>query len=115
MKKIEIFDKFLNYYESKNVDNVENVVYSYRPSMKKCIINFIISLVVLIVLVIFFSNMGRIFWMIFVVDILVLTYYGINLFTKDGLRIRKYGYVLKSELGENEEQEEEVNEDEYRD
>lgn len=85
MKNGNLFDKFLDRYDAINQRNAR---IEYRRIIKKpkkfeSVLGFVVSLVVLIVLIRYFSPTGM-YFVILIGDLLFLAYYGVNLFTKKG-------------------------------
>ena len=63
----------------------------YRPTKLRSIIGFIITLIfMLILLFIIGFQLNLIYMILFIGDFLLIVYYSMNLFTKDGLLIQKY-------------------------
>ncbi len=90
-KDKNLVDMFLDGYSVAN-DESSNMKYKkiYRkPSKVKCIIGFIFCLLILIILIRHFV-FKLIFFLILIGDILILLFYGINLFTKKGWGLPKY-------------------------
>lgn len=90
-KNKNIIDKFLDAYDSANADSKTSSykrVY-FRPSKFKCIVGLIFSGLIMFVLLGIFS-FNFMYLIIFLVDLLFLLYYGINLFTKKGIGIPRY-------------------------
>lgn len=83
-----VVDKFLDGYEyANNERTVYKRVYQ-RPSKFKAICGFIFCLIFFIILVRFFV-FKVLYFVILLFDIAVLSYYGINLFTKNGIGLPK--------------------------
>lgn len=88
MNNKNIVDKFLEGYENINKEKVVyKRVYKY-PKKIESIIGFSFSLLILIILISIFSFNG-IYLFLLVMDILVVIYYGLNLFTKKGFGLGK--------------------------
>lgn len=94
-KKKNVVDKFLDLMYSQSLNNTEKKKIYYRPTKKKALIGFIISLFFMLIMLFHFLKFSFIFFLLILGDSIALLYYGINLFTKKGLLIPKYIYVDK--------------------
>ncbi len=85
MKNENLFDKFLDRYDAINQRNarIEYRRIIKKPKMFEAILGFGVSIIVLIILIRYFSPTGM-YFVILIVDLLFLSYYGVNLFTKKG-------------------------------
>lgn len=80
-----IFDKFLDNYDKLNSKRNKfgyQKVYT-KPTKIRCIIGFIFSLIFLILLIRLFV-FKLLYFVILIIDLLILLYYSLNLFTKKG-------------------------------
>lgn len=69
----------------------------YKPSRLKCIIGFSLSIVGLILIFLLFGFQFNIFYfLILLIDLLFIAYYGINLFTKKGFTTPVYEKMDKN-------------------
>lgn len=111
--KKNILDNFLEKYEQMSSKKKVNVETYYRPSKAKCIFGFIFCLIFLIILIRIFT-FNIVFFVIFFGDLICLTYFSLNLFTKKGFVVKHKYYVPEEYIKQNEEQEdeEEVSEEE---
>lgn len=95
-----IIDKFLEGYAVANENSKQDPyqrVYQ-KPSKFKCIVGFIFSALIMFFLIRIFK-LNFMFLLIFFIDLVVLIFYGVNLFTKKGIAIPKY--VKKDEYTDN--------------
>lgn len=107
--KNELLDKVLDKLHDNNTSYVEYTKIYYRPTKVKSIVGFVISLLFFLILLSGAVYSSPLFWGVIIIDFIILLYYGINLFTKDGFLIPKYVILPKEE---NEEINEEIiNED----
>jgi len=83
-----IVDKFLDAYESQNTKNVEYVRTFKRPSKVKSIFGFIVSLIFFVILIRLFT-LQIVYFFLLIGDVLILIFYGINVFTKKGIGLPK--------------------------
>ena len=91
MKKDKnVIDRFLSFYEENNNRKIKRVKTYYRPTKTKCIVGFGFSLLLMIILLLLGFQFNMVYIMLFVGDLIVLLYYGINLFTVNGFIIPKY-------------------------
>lgn len=109
-KKNNLLDNFLEKYEQIGSVKKVNVETYYRPSKPKCIFGFIFCLIFFLILIRIFT-FSIVYFVIFFGDLIILTYFGLNLFTKRGFVIKQKHYVPKEYVTEDEEQEEEKNEE----
>lgn len=80
-----IFDKFLDNYDKLNSKRDKfgyQRVYT-KPTKIRCIIGFIFSFIFFILLIRLFV-FKILYFVILLVDLIILTYYSLNLFTKKG-------------------------------
>ena len=85
-----IIDNFLDIYENlinEKSQKKYKVIYK-KPSKIKCIFNFGFCLLFMIILIPMFS-FTFMYMLLFLGDLIILIYYGINLFTKRGLLLPK--------------------------
>lgn len=89
-------DNFLEFVEKRGNDNKKVKRVLYKPNKFKALRGFVFSLLILIACIILFFKS---FWgiVIIIFDLLILIYYGINLFTKNGLGIYKKVYIDEEE------------------
>ena len=91
-----IFDKFLDNY-SKLEDNTKIEIIAYhRPSLVKCIFGFIFSLIFFLILLRIFT-FSFMYFILFFGDLIILIYFGLNLFTARGFVIPVKYRVSKDE------------------
>ncbi len=108
MNNNNIIDKFLDRVEKEaNKKIVYQRIYQ-RPSKAKSIIGFIASLAFFIVMLGLFSFSGF-FFLLFISDIIILIFYGVNVFTEKGIGLPK---TIAIELPSEEEMQEIENEEE---
>lgn len=94
--KKNIIDKFLETYEyGNNNQNVYKRIYQ-RPTKFKSIVGFIFCLIILIVLIILFVP-KVIYFVLVLGDLIILAFYGINVFTKKGIGLPKTVLVKQEE------------------
>ena len=86
-KEKNIIDKFLDSYEKNNVEK-KYVRVIVKPSKGKAIFGFIVSLILLIVLLTLFS-LTFMYFLFLIGDLLIVIYYGINVFTEKGIGLPK--------------------------
>ena len=104
----ESLDKVLNFLQ-KDSKHGEMVKLYYRPSKEKCIACCIFSFILLVLMCLLCVTSFAIgYFILLLISIALLTFYGINLFSKDGFWIPKY--VNKS-IVDNMMEDEEVEED----
>ena len=85
-----IVDSFLDIYENlsnKNSHKKYKIVYK-KPSKIKCLLSFGFCLLFMIILIPMFS-FTFMYMLLFLGDLIILLYYGINLFTKKGWPLPK--------------------------
>jgi len=107
MVMANIVDKFLDRVEKEaNKKIVYQRVYM-RPSKVKSVIGFIVSLICFIVMIGLFS-FTIFFWVLFLLNIVLLLFYAVNAFTEKGIALPK---TIAVELPDEEEDssEEEIN------
>ena len=100
-----IVDKFLDGYEDLNNQPNNKVRVYQKPTKFVCIRNFILGIAILFVLLFVFgfhTSFGYILF--FLADLIVVLFYGINLFTKDGVKLPTYVRVKKDEEDEDKRQ-----------
>ena len=95
MKKKNVFDKFLDFYEDKSNEVKEYEQIYVKPSKVKSGIMFSITFILLILIVRYLFGFNLIFFLMFFIDLLICAYYGYNLFSKKGIALRKT--VVKKE------------------
>lgn len=83
-----VVDKFLDGYEYANNEKIVYKRVYQRPSKIKSIFGFIFCLIFFIILIRFFV-FKLLYFVILLFDIAVLSYYAINLFTKNGIGLPK--------------------------
>lgn len=91
-----IVDKFLDGYENLNDESNRKVRVYQKPTKFVCIRNFGLGIAILFILLFVFGfhlNLGYILFLL--VDLVVVLFYGINLFTKDGIKLPTYVRVKK--------------------
>ncbi len=91
-----IVDKFLDGYEYANSERKCYKRVYQKPSKIKAIIGFIFSLIFFIILIRLFV-FKILYFIILIGDIVVCSYYGINLFTKKGIGLPKTVEVIVDE------------------
>ncbi len=99
-KDKNIIDKFLEGYAQANESSKQETykrIYQ-KPTKFKCIVGFIFSSLIMLVLIRIFK-FNFMFFLIFFGDLLVLIYYSLNLFTKKGFALPKY--VKRDEYTDN--------------
>lgn len=91
MKKSSGMDKVLNFLQKdKSLTREQTKVY-YRPDKKKSIIGFVGSLIFFFISFIFCIINFSFGWILLLaVAIGLMIFYGVNVFTKEGLVIQKY-------------------------
>ena len=62
----------------------------YKPSKLKCIIGFIFTLFILIMLLLSGFNFSMVYLLVFFGDFIILVFFSLNLFTKEGFLLPKY-------------------------
>lgn len=85
-KNKNIVDKFLEFYSKE--DNYKFKTIYVRPSKFKSIVGFIFSVIFLILLLTLFTLKGF-YFLLLIGDLLIVFYYGCNLFTKNGIGLPK--------------------------
>lgn len=85
---------FNKYFDKANVEYERVYV---RPSRLKSLITFVFNVVLLIVLIRIGFKIQPIYLCIFIVNFAILIFNGINVFTKDGIRIPKYVEIKKED------------------
>lgn len=93
-KDKNIVDKFLDLYEKE--DNYRYKKIYVRPSKFKSIVGFIFSLIFLILLFTLFTP-KPIYFVLLLGDLLIVLYYGCNLFTKNGIGLPKKVLVYEDD------------------
>ena len=99
-KDKNIVDKFLDGYEQYTNNQPKKVRVYKKPSRFVCIRNFVIGVAILIVLLILGFNLSIQYILFFMGDLIVILFYGINLFTKDGIKLPTYIKVKKDDKNE---------------
>lgn len=102
-----IVDRFLDGYEYANSDRKYYKRVYQRPSKLKAIVGFGFSLIFFIILIRLFV-FKLLYFVILLGDLAILAYYGINLFTKNGIGLPKTIEVIEQEEAS------QTNEDTYR-
>ena len=80
-----LFDKFIERYDNIN-DRNQRTEYrriTKKPSKFESVVGFIFTLVILVILIRFFSP-TKMYFVIFIGNLVIMAYYGVNLFTKKG-------------------------------
>ena len=86
--------ELVNAYLGKEEKEYERIY--VRQSKGKSIIGFIFSLLIMLILIFVAGfKFHFIFLTIFIIDLIIIVYYGINLFTKKGIKLPKYVQVEK--------------------
>ena len=86
-----VVDKFLDKYEEVGVTRPDKVRVYKKPSKFICIRNFIISVLILFVMLFVFGFHKSLSYVLFLLaDLCIALFYGINLFTKDGIALTTY-------------------------
>ena len=83
--KGNLIDYFLDNYES--IPEEYERVYE-KPKKSKCIIGFIGSIIFLLALIPF-ASLNSLFFVLLIGDLLLIAFYGINLFTEKGIKLPK--------------------------
>lgn len=96
-----IIDKFLDSYAKHGEKKTKTVRVVVKPSKLKCIGGFIFSLIIFIILLTFFTFNLTYFAML-IGDLLIMLYYGINLFTEKGFGLPRSVEVPLDELEDDE-------------
>lgn len=104
----ETLDKVLQFLERDNKHGELTKVY-YRPSKEKCIACCIFSFILFVLMCLLCVTSFAIgYFILLLVSIALLTFYGINLFSNDGFWIPKYvNKRILDRIEVNEESEEE--------
>lgn len=79
---------------------VEQEKIYYRPSKFKTIFGFSFSLIIMIILLRMGFQLTVIYLTLFLGDLVILAYYALNLFTKEGFLLPKYVKKDKSDQDE---------------
>jgi len=95
-KEKNIFDKFLDHYEKTTKNQKVSVKVFQKPSKLKSIIGFSFSLLLFFVLIRMFV-FKLLFFIILLCDLGICFFYGINLFTKKGIRLPKHVLINKKD------------------
>ena len=89
-----VVDKFLETYEDIGNNTTRKVRVYKRPSQVKCIIYFVLSVLIFLTIIIkigFYLNLPFILFLL--ADIAVGAFYGYNLFSKKGIGLPTYERV----------------------
>ena len=105
-------DGFLDGIAQESNKKKEYVRVYERPSKVKSVLGFIGALIFLVILIGLFT-LNVMYFVLLIVNILVLFYFGVNAFTENGFSIGKT-YIVQADEEEPEENEEEYDE-EYND
>lgn len=85
-KEPNILDKFLNKYDELNTNRKSYQRIYKKPSKLKCITGLLFSVICFIFLIKLF--VFKFFYFVFLIaDLLIVSYYGINLFTEKGFAL----------------------------
>lgn len=96
------YKKFIKNILEKD-EIVEHKKVYYKPSKIKLIFGFIFSLIIMIILLRIGFQFTMMYLLIFLGDLVILSYYVINLFTKEGILLPKYVKVKKDSSSKEEE------------
>lgn len=100
--KKNLFDTFLEKYDEYSCKKKVDIETYYRPSKGQCIFGFGFSLLFFLIFIRVFT-FSIIFFVILIGDLLCLLYFGVNLFTKKGLVIRRKHSVPEEFVRDHEE------------
>ena len=97
-------DKVLNFLQRDSSHGEVAKIY-YRPSREKCIMGLVLSFLLFLVMCLLCVTSFSIgCFLILLVSIALLTFYGLNVFTKDGFWIPRYfNKSMLEELNEDDE------------
>lgn len=99
-KERNIVDKFLDVYDKQSTSNVEYKRIYVKPTKGASLLGFIVSLILFIIIVGFFS-FSFMYFLLFFGCLVVVIYYGLNLFTEKGFGLPRTVAVPKSESDDN--------------
>ncbi len=81
-----LVDKFLDIY--KREDNYQYKTIYVKPSRFKCIVGFVVSVLFFILMLTFFT-LKVLYFVVLLGDLVIVIYYGLNLFTEKGFGLPK--------------------------
>lgn len=91
MRNKNKLDILLDYYEKSGKEKNSLKKVFYRPSFIKCLFGFLFSFLFLFLLLFVVGFQLQFMYLIlFLGDLIILLYYGVNLFTKKGFYLTKY-------------------------
>lgn len=100
--KKNVFDTFLEKYDEYSSRKKVDIETYYRPEKGKCIFGFVFCLLFFFILIRVFT-FSIVYFVILIGDFICLLYFGINLFTKKGIVIRRKHSVPEEYIKEAEE------------